>query len=646
MNSFQCDNVQFLKPDNEEELLLAGYQSLRCSTSTNNNTDFSDKNRIKNNIVYCIEKYQITILATEYGIGSLELPQYLEELGWNLKGNIAVIDENKEDQIPLEGNTKIKYFSNEELLKELFLDPILTNYGILLVNNIHRRYILSDTLLALLKKIVRKRSTLKLLLVSNTRESSFFADYFNTHKRHKRQELRIVILSIDEVNLKQSIFYLKCPCPDYVSKSIDCLRNIHQNHSLDGDILVYLTDEDEINQAIELLKNYISMDHIKNVNYFKLSQIKGEKQSVFFPKTAGKRNVIFTRDLQQDYVTQDNINYVIDCGFIQLSWFQAESIKSQRLIVPISKYEAELRANWRNKYRTAKVFRLYTKEDFNQLPDRPVAKMRRTDLCSVILYLKTLAVDNILRFDFPSPPPAKNVLAALETLYALGTLDDQGQLTNPLGFFMADTSFCPLLSKALFNSVQFQCSEEILTIVSMLLVETSIFTVTSNHIADNHRQVAKRAFEAAEGDLITLLNVYTAFVENEKAKEFCRKYYLNYRSLIRAYKLRNYIANTLLKKYKITLVTCRGYVENILKCIASGYFMNVAYLHNSGVYRGLRCQSEMYIDRDSAIYSLSQPKYLIYCQLYEKSNKTFMNNVTVIKEEWLSELAPHYYETK
>lgn len=189
------------------------------------------------------------------------------------------------------------------------MDPILTNYGIVLVNNIHRRHLLTDTALALLKKIVRKRSTLKLVLVSNTKESSFFAEYFNTQKRHKNQQLSCSILSIDEVDFKQLIYYLKSPCADYVRQSIECLRNIHQNNPLDGDILIYLPDEDEINQAIELLRNYINMDHIKNVNYFKLSQVNGDKQSVFFPKIPGKRNVIFTQDLHQDCVTQDRVNY-------------------------------------------------------------------------------------------------------------------------------------------------------------------------------------------------------------------------------------------------------------------------------------------------------------------------------------------------
>lgn len=189
-----------------------------------------------------------------------------------------------------------------------------------------------------------------------------------------------------------------------------------------------------------------------------------------------------------------------------------------------------------------------------------------------------------------------------------------------------------------------KCSEEILTIVAMLQVE-SVFTVTTNNMADRHKQVARRAFDAAEGDLITLLNVYTAFVENDKSKDFCAKYYLNYRNLMRIHKLRSHFAKTMLRKYNMALVSCHGDIEKILKCITSGYFLNVAYLHACGQYRGLRCNSEFYVDRDSSIYSLPQPKYLIYCGLYEKS-KIFMNNITVIEEDWLAELAPHYYKTK
>lgn len=108
---------------------------------------------------------------------------------------------------------------------------------------------------------------------------------------------------------------------------------------------------------------------------------------------------------------------------MQLLWYEAANNRNHRLIVPVCKFTANLRAKWRNKYRMAKVFRLYTKDDFALLPERSAVEMRRCELSVMVLYLKILAVDNILRFDFPSAPPAKNILATLESLYALGNID-------------------------------------------------------------------------------------------------------------------------------------------------------------------------------------------------------------------------------
>lgn len=224
-------------------------------------------------------------------------------------------------------------------------------------------------------------------------------------------------------------------------------------------------------------------------------------------------------------------------------------------------------------------------------------------------------------------------------------LDDQGQLNHPLGYMMADAPFSPMLTRTLFNSVKLQCSDEILTIITMLHLEP-IFIITNNNAADGHKQVAKRAFESSEGDLITLLNVYTSFIENGLRKEFCHKYYLNYRNLMHAHTLREKLASTLLRQYGIKQISCKGNIERILQCIVSGCFLNVAYLHPSGCYRNLRSELELYIDNDSVFRSLSQQKYLIYCQSYEKSSRTFISHLTAIKKEWLYEHASHYYEEK
>ena len=56
--------------------------------------------------------------------------------------------------------------------------------------------------------------------------------------------------------------------------------------------------------------------------------------------------------------------------------------------------------------------------------------MQRTDLSLAVLQLKALGIDNIVRFEFPSAPPSKNLIACMELLYALGALDDKGRIIS------------------------------------------------------------------------------------------------------------------------------------------------------------------------------------------------------------------------
>lgn len=230
-------------------------------------------------------------------------------------------------------------------------------------------------------------------------------------------------------------------------------------------------------------------------------------------------------------------------------------------------------------------------------------------------------------------------------------MNADGQLNGDMGYFMAAAPLSAKHSRLLYKSqtAGFECSEEILSIVAMLLVEP-IFIVTRNNVADAHRQVAKRAFETKEGDHLTLLNVYTAFVANDCTREFCQKYYLHYRNMMRVRFVRRYLQEQLLAKHGLSsssLMSCVGdsdAANRIVRCIAGSYFLNVAYLDVNGAYKDFRSGATLYVDRDSSIYNLVQPKFLVYDTLANRSGKTFMRYVTVIDETWLPELAPHYYK--
>ncbi len=81
-----------------------------------------------------------------------------------------------------------------------------------------------------------------------------------------------------------------------------------------------------------------------------------------------------------------------------------------------------------------------------------------------------MGINDLLSFDFMDPPPLETMIAAMEQLYALSALDDEGLLTK-LGRRMAEFPLDPQLSKLLIMSVELNCAEEVLTIVSMLSVE-------------------------------------------------------------------------------------------------------------------------------------------------------------------------------
>jgi ATP-dependent RNA helicase DHX8/PRP22 len=99
-----------------------------------------------------------------------------------------------------------------------------------------------------------------------------------------------------------------------------------------------------------------------------------------------------------------------------------------------------------------------------------IPEIQRTNLANTVLTLKALGINDLLGFDFMDPPPVQTLIAAMEQLYGLGALDDEGLLTR-LGRKMAEFPLEPQLSKMLIASVDMGCSDEILTIVAMLSVQ-------------------------------------------------------------------------------------------------------------------------------------------------------------------------------
>src|SRR5687768_6559644 len=91
---------------------------------------------------------------------------------------------------------------------------------------------------------------------------------------------------------------------------------------------------------------------------------------------------------------------------------------SSLIVTPISQASANQRSGRAGRVRAGVCYRLYTESDFyNTLPVRTIPEMQRCDLSTVILQLKALGIDDVLHFDFLSPPPSELLIRALEVLF-------------------------------------------------------------------------------------------------------------------------------------------------------------------------------------------------------------------------------------
>ena len=139
-----------------------------------------------------------------------------------------------------------------------------------------------------------------------------------------------------------------------------------------------------------------------------------------------------------------------------------------------------------------------------------IPEIQRINLGLTTLTMKAMGINDLLSFDFMDLPSPQALISAMEQLYNLGALDEEGLLTK-LGQKMAEFPLEPPLSKMLLASVDLGCSDEILTIIAMIQTG-NIFYRPREKQAQADQKKAK--FFQPKGDHLTLLVVYKAWKSN------------------------------------------------------------------------------------------------------------------------------------
>lgn len=618
-------------------------------------------------ILAAIKEYQVLIIVGETGSGkTTQVPQFLHEAGYTANGmkvgctqprrvaamSVAarVADEvgcklghevgytiRFEDKSS--DKTVIKYMTDGMLLREFLTDPELSTYSAIMIDEAHERTLHTDILFGLLKDITRFRPELKLLISSATLNAKKFSEYFDDAP----------IYQVPGRRFEVDIHYTKQPEANYLHAAITTVFQIHTTQKK-GDILVFLTGQDEIEMAAENLEETCRKlgNKIPNMIVCPIyANLPPELQAkIFDPTPEGSRKVVLATNIAETSITIDGIVYVIDPGFVKENVYNPRTGMESLVVTPCSRASADQRAGRAGRVGPGKCFRLFTKWSFyNELPANTTPEILRTNLGSVVLLLMSLGINDILNFDFLDAPPHDSLIQALELLYALGALNDRGELTK-LGRQMAEFPADPMMAKTIIASDKYDCVEEVLSIVAMLGEAASLFFRPKERRV--HADKAREAFTRPGGDHLTLLEIWNQWVDTDYSYQWAQENFLQFKSLMRARDVRDQLAN-LCERVEIEIRdSSLGGDESLVhiqKAITSGFFPHTARLTRSGdSYRSAKTGQIVNIHPSSVLFG-KKPKWVIYHELVLTS-KEFMRNCMPLQPEWLIEVAPHFYKRK
>ena len=617
---------------------------------------------VRQKLMSIVRDNPVTVVVGETGSGkTTQLTQYLLEEGYGEAGMVGCTQPRRvaamsvakrvAEEMDVElgqdvgyairfedctsGNTILKYMTDGILLRECLGEPDLEQYSAIIMDEAHERSLNTDVLFGLLRDVISRRNDLKLIVTSATMDAEKFANFFGG---------QTPIYKIPGRTFPVETFHARGPVEDYVDAAVKQAVTIHLG-GLDGDILIFMPGQEDIEVSCGMIKERLEeLDEAPPLSVLPIySQLPSDLQAKIFQKAAGgQRKCVVATNIAETSLTVDGILFVIDPGYCKLKVFNPRIGMDALSIYPVSQSSANQRMGRAGRTGPGQAYRLYTERQYkDELLANTVPEIQRTNLANVVLLLKSLGVEELLSFHFMDPPPQDNILNSMYQLWTLGALDNTGRLTDQ-GRAMVEFPLDPTLSKMLLTAVEMGCSDEVLTIVSMLSVP-SIFFRPRNR--EEESDAKREKFQVPESDHLTFLNVYLQWRMHKYSMGWAGENFIHGKAMKKVREVRAQLKD-IMDSQKLPLTSAATDWDVIRKCICSAYFHNAARLKGIGEYVNLRTGIPCFLHPTSALFGMGYtPDYVVYHELVMTA-KEYMQCVTAVDGLWLAELGPMFYSVK
>jgi ATP-dependent RNA helicase DHX37/DHR1 len=292
-------------------------------------------------------------------------------------------------------------------------------------------------------------------LVKKLKEEFPFPERKSRSKKHQEEE--VIQLRI---NAKHA---------DTEAEDIDFSVKIDDEGEMIDDGDIGKGEEEEEGFEESLIEGQTDRDPLFVLPLYSLLSTK-EQMKVFQNPPKGSRLCVVATNVAETSLTIPNIRYVVDCGRAKERKYNMATGVQSFEIDWVSKASANQRAGRAGRTGPGHCYRLYSsavyERDFAQFSQPEILRM---PIESVVLTMKSMGINGVIKFPFPTPPERAQLTKAERLLQVLGALDMESNITE-LGQNMSHFPMSPRFAKMLMLGNQRGCMPYVVAIVSALSV--------------------------------------------------------------------------------------------------------------------------------------------------------------------------------